>query len=87
MRLSDWRFVLAGLADQIADLADEFAGILERSAQRGDAARRLRTAGIERQIAQVHRRNADKMRLAEEGQFELERIPSLQPETPEAPPS
>jgi hypothetical protein len=85
MEGSELRTALADLADVMADVADEFAGILERSATRGDAVRRLRTAGIERQIAQIQRRNARRMREDRDDKsvgLYLEPLPTLRTGSP-----
>jgi hypothetical protein len=70
------RELAAELADELAALAESFAAILERAAPRGDTERRLRTAQAEREIAQIARRNAARLRAAHtHGAVGLEHLP------------
>jgi hypothetical protein len=75
------RLLLKGaqLAEQVADAADTFASILEETALRGDRTRRLRLAATERQIAEIERRNAARLRNFDggHGPVTLERVPGL----------
>jgi hypothetical protein len=68
---------LAAIAERTAAIADDFASIMEKSAQRGDEQRRLRIARNERQIAAIHRRNAGKLRQMGWSTVELEHFPSV----------
>jgi hypothetical protein len=60
--LSDLRAQLVDDADTTAGLAEDFARILEQSASRDDKERRLAIAGVEREVAAVEHRNADRLR-------------------------
>jgi hypothetical protein len=68
---------LAAVAEKSADLAEDFASILESSARRGDEERRLSIALSERQIASIQRRNASKLRDGGRASLDLERLPRL----------
>jgi hypothetical protein len=75
--VEEWRQLLAAIAEQTADLADDFASFLETAAQRGDERRRLSIARTERQIAAIQRRNASKLRQGGRATVDLEHLPSL----------
>jgi hypothetical protein len=68
---------MAALAEQMADAADAFASVLERAADRGDRARRLALAEVERKSARVERRNAARLRDTFGGVLRLEHLPAL----------
>lgn len=76
-RLSTLRANLADEAELIARLAEQFATVLERSAARGDEERRLTLARVEREIAEVERRNADRLRARGRSVDPLEPLPKL----------
>lgn len=77
-RLRDARLMMAALAEQQADLADEFAVCLENAAERGGAERRLTLAAAEREMAKIERRNAARLRDAPDfAALELEHLPRL----------
>src|SRR3954468_3882059 len=76
-RLRAFRAHAADLAETIARQADSFASYLEESAQRGDSQRRLEIATVEREIAEIERRNAAKLRSQGSEPMDLERLPSL----------
>jgi hypothetical protein len=76
-RIAAVRARAAAAAEIVADQADHLAGILERAAQRGDKARRLELAAVEREISRIERRNADKLRNAGPGPLQLEHLPPL----------
>jgi hypothetical protein len=77
LTVEEWRNRMAVIAEQTADLADDFASIMEHAARRGDEQRRLRIARTERRIAVLQRRNARKLRQAGRAAVELEHLPSL----------
>jgi hypothetical protein len=79
------RAELADAAEKVADEADLFASVLEQAATRGDTARRLGLAALERQISIVERRNAARLRHPGAGPLHLEPLPALIP--PSAPPA
>jgi hypothetical protein len=68
---------MAALAEQLADAADTFASVLERAAERGDRARRLALAEVERESAGVERRNAARLRDMFGAPLRLEHLPAL----------
>src|SRR5947209_462430 len=74
-RLQAFRTHAADLAESIARQADSFASYLEESAQRGDAERRLGIATVEREIAEIERRNAAKLRSQGSEPMQLEHLP------------
>ena len=77
-RLRASRLLMAALADQQADLAEEFAVCLEHAAKRNGAERRLALAGAEREIAKIERRNAARLRDADSlCELHLEHLPTL----------
>lgn len=67
----------AELTDKLAEVADGFAGYLEEAAGRGDLERRLRLAAVEREIARISRRNAEKLRETDTELSDLEPLPRL----------
>lgn len=71
------RAELADAADKVADEADVFAAILEQAAPRGDVARRLGLAALERHISSIERRNAARLRDPAPGPLHLEPLPAL----------
>jgi hypothetical protein len=73
------RLELADRAIELAVLADRTADILEASARRGDAVRRMTFATWERETAVVARRNAERLRQGA-GVAELDRLPPRPPE-------
>ena len=72
-----YRTRAAELAETIARQADSFASYLEESAPRGDTERRLGIASVEREIAEIERRNAAKLRSHGSEPLHLEHLPSL----------
>lgn len=88
----DWAAVVTSLRSRTADLlerlgrsADMFASYLEKTADRGDRERRLGTAAAERRIADMERRNADRLRVGPQpgaAGLGLERVPPLPPVPP-----
>jgi len=63
---------LADTAELLAEQADLLADHLEQAADRGDRERRLELAAWERQVADVERRNAGRLR---NGQRDFEHLP------------
>lgn len=66
----------ADMADQMAKAAEEYASYLENSARQGDGGPRLELARKERRVAEIARRNADRLRrpLSEHGPLGLEHL-------------
>jgi hypothetical protein len=71
------RAQMAVAADRVAQHADAFAGVLEKAALRGDTARRLSLAAVEREISRIERRNAAKLRRSGTGPLQLEHLPPI----------
>lgn len=71
------RLRLAAAAEQMADIAESFAGSLEQAARWRDTDRRLHLAAIERSLADVGRRNAARLREVRGGQLDLQHLPSI----------
>jgi hypothetical protein len=71
------RAEVAAAAEEMARQAEVFAGFLERAAERGDSARRLAVAAVERQISEIERRNAARLRQPGIYPLILEPLPPL----------
>ena len=61
---------LAEEADKLAAHAEDTAGILDQAAERGDADRRHALAQWEREVADVERRNAERLRRGDTADLE-----------------
>ncbi len=71
------------MSEQMARAADTFAAYLEEAANRGDRERRLGIAKVEREIADIERRNAARLRRPDD-RSPLESLPDLPTEEPAA---
>jgi hypothetical protein len=76
-RIDAVRAQMAAAAEDVAREADVYAYLLERAAERGDSARRLGLAAVEREISRIERRNAARLRQSGVYPLDLERLPPL----------
>jgi hypothetical protein len=87
-RAATLRALGAGLADRMADQAEQFATHLENAAARGDRERRLAISKGEREIARIGRENAARLRDLDR-RFEPQHLRNLSGSdpVPEGPPA
>lgn len=69
---------LAARADALAQVSDESAARLKAAAKRGDSVRRLAAAAWEREVAQIERYNAARLRSGERP-LSLKPLPPMPP--------
>ena len=76
-RISSWRETIASNWMAMAGTAEGFASYLEGADHRGESERRRHLARVEREVAEIARENARRLRDSGAGRVVLQHLPRL----------